>query len=344
MKTCWIVACAGALLWGSALAESEIHCEVSSSNFAWGPHYGGMVIAPSGDVALFEYDFAKSPRDRDDELFGEHWLTPTRQDLVKRFRPGRRVVGTLCPDRRAWLRDQLDVVRTAGRSKVVDMQSRDGPTAYTHCFVFETGHDAATFVFLQRSGDSESHSLSPAAPRLANWLSAVSAEARRRADLPAKGGSCIDDLPPLTEPIYRDAVAEVRQRTMEELQATRQLHCQFAEGNSNDVDGEQRGNWDAPARLSVVFSDLDSVERRGRAAMFGNDYPVRIDTTVVGLTLTNTDVEKNRGSDVVTIVPYRIGGRAIYPALKHEIRLHDRGAVAVRYAGECAALPLKAGE
>ena len=59
-------------------------------------------------------------------------------------------------------------VRTAGQSKVVDMQSRDGPTVSTRCFVFDTGPDRAAFVLLQDSGDTERHSLSPSAPRLAN--------------------------------------------------------------------------------------------------------------------------------------------------------------------------------
>ena len=29
---------------------------------------------------------------------------------------------------------------------------------------------------------------------------------------------------------------------MEDLNAAQQLHCQFAEGNSTGIDGEQRGN------------------------------------------------------------------------------------------------------
>ena len=95
-----IVACVGALLCGSALADSEVYCEVSTANFAWVPHYGGTVIAPSGTVALFEYDFEKSPSDRAG-LHGENWRTPTRRELVKRFEPGRRVVGSLCSDRHA---------------------------------------------------------------------------------------------------------------------------------------------------------------------------------------------------------------------------------------------------
>jgi len=338
METRWIVACVGALLWGSALADSGIYCEVSTANFAWIPHYGGTVIAPSGTVALFEYDFEKSPRDREG-LHGENWLAPTRQELVKRFRPGRRVVGSLCSDRHAWLRDQLAVVRAAGQSEVVDMQVRDGPTEKTHCFAFETGHGRATFVLLQHSGSAESHSLSPSAPRLANWLGAVSAEARRRAELPAKENSCIDDPPPLTAPVYPDAFAEVRQRAMEDLKATQQLHCHFAEGNSTGVDGEQRGNHDSPARLSVVFSHLNSTARRGRAEMFGDVYSVRVDTSDAGLMLTNADAEKNNVTDVATIVPYRIGGREIYPAVKHEIRLHNYGAMAVRYTGQCAPVP-----
>lgn len=337
----WIVACVGALLWGGALADSELYCEVSSRNFAWTPVYGGIVIAPNGTVASFEYDFEKSPGDRG-ELFLRNWRTPTRQELGKRFKPGRRVAGKLCSDRRAWLRDQVDVVRAAGQSRVVDMQSRDGPTAQTHCFVFETGQDRASFVLLQESGDAETHSLSPSAPRLANWLSAVAAEARRRAELRATERSCIDDPPPLTGPVYPDALAEVRQRAMEELKATPQLHCQFAEGNSTGVDGDQRGNHDAPARLSVIFTDLNSTARRGRAETFGAIFSVRIDTGAAGLMLTNADAEKNRVSDVVTIVPYRISGREIYPAVKHEIRLHDQGAMAIRYTGQCVPLPRSA--
>lgn len=331
----WIVACLIALPSGGALADSEIYCEISSSNFAWGAQYGGTVIAPDGAVALFEYDFATSPADGE-ALFREDWLAPTRQELTSRFRPGRRVVGTLCADRRAWLRDQLAVVRTAGQSKIVDMRSRDGPTAHTRCFIFEPGTDAVSLVFLQESGDSESHSLSPAAPRLANWLSAVAAEARQRAKLPEK--ECIGELPPLTMPLYRDAVAEVRKRTMEELKATQQLHCQFSEGTRAEVDGEQVGNHDSPSQLSVVFTGLDSADRRAHAETFGDSYAVQIDSGAAGLTLTNVDWEKNRISDVVTIVPYRIGGREIYPAVKHQIFLHDLGAFAVRYTGQCAPL------
>ena len=338
MDTRWTVACAGALLWSGALADSEIHCEVSSANFAWVPHYGGAVIAPDGTVALFDYAFDKRTRDRED-LFNENWLSPTRQELVKRFRPGRRVVGNLCSDRRAWLREQLAVVRTASQSEQIDTHTRDGPTETTHCFVFEPGHDRAALVQLQENGTMERHSLSPAAPQLANWLSAVSAEARRRAALPTKDSSCIDDLPPLTMPLYRDAVVEVRQRAMAELKAAPALHCQFAQGNRAELDGEQVGNQDFNARLSVVFSDLDSAARRGRAETFGDMYAVRIDSTVAGMTLTNVDAEKNRISDVVTIVAYRIRGRAVYPAVKHQIMLHDQGAFAVRYAGQCTALP-----
>lgn len=338
METRWIIACAGTLLWSGVLANGEIYCEVSSTNFAWGPQYGGTVIAPNGTVALFKYDFQESPGDRDG-LFGENWLTPTRQELVKRFKPGRRVAGNICSDRRAWLRDQIDAVRTAGQSKVVDMQSRDGPTVSTRCFVFDTGPDRAAFVLLQDSGDTESHSLSPSAPRLANWLSAVSAEARRRAELPAKEHDCIDDPPPVTEPVYPDAFAQTRQRAMEDLKAAQQLHCQFAEGNSTGVDGEQRGNHAWPARLSVVFTNLNSTARSGHAEMFGDVHSVRIDTGAAGLMLINAEAEKHNVSDVVTIVPYRIRGRDIYPAVKHEIRLHHEGATAVRYTGQCSPLP-----
>ena len=337
METRWIIACVGTLLWSGVLANGEIYCEVSSANFAWGPQYGGTVIAPNGTVALFEYDFQKSPGDRDG-LFGENWLAPTRQELIKRYKPGRRVVGNICSDRRAWLRDQIDAVRTTGQSKVVDMQSRDGPTVSTRCFVFDTGPDRAAFVLLQDSGDTERHSLSPSAPRLANWLTAVSAEALQRHESSAKG-NCIDDPPPVTEAIYADSFAATRQSAMKDLNATQQLHCQFAEGNSTGVDGEQRGNHHWPAQLSVVYTNLNPSARSGRAEMFGDAYSVRIETGAAGLILTNVDAERNNVSDVVTIVPFRIGGRDIYPAVKHEIRLHLEGATAVRYTGQCAPLP-----
>jgi hypothetical protein len=338
MDTRWMVACAAALLWSGALADSEIQCEVSSANFAWVPHYGGTVISADGVVAAFQYDFVKN-RGTSEELYGDNLRAPTRQDLQKRFRPGRREAGKLCPERRAWLRDQLALVRAAGQSQVVDTGMRDGPTNTIHCFVFEPGHDRAAFVLLQEDGSSESHSISPAAPPLANWLSAVSAEARRRAALPAKDSSCIGDLPPLTVPLYRDAAVEARQRAMAELKATRQLHCQFEARNRAELDGTHIGNQDGVASLSVVFTDLDAKARRGRAETFGEMYSVRIDSTVAGLTLTNVDAQKNRISDVVTIVAYRIGGRALYPAVKHQIFLHDLGAFAVRYTGQCAALP-----
>lgn len=332
----WIVACLIALPSGGALADSEIYCEISSSNFAWGAQYGGTVIAPDGAVALFEYDFATRPADGE-ALFRQNWQAPTRQELTRRFRPGRRVVGKICADRRAWLRDQLAVVRTVGQSKTVDMGSRDGPTAHTRCFVFEPDTDAVTLIVLQESGDSESHSLSAAAPRLANWLSAVAAEARQRAQLPEK--ECMGELPSPTMPLYRDAVAEVRKRTMEELKATQQLHCQFSEGTRAEVDGEHIGNHDSPSQLSVVFTGLDSPDRRAHAETFGDSYAVQIDSDVAGLRLTNVDWEKNRISDVVTVAPYRIGGREVYPAVKHQIFLHDLGAFAVRYTGQCAPLP-----
>jgi hypothetical protein len=332
----WLIACLIALPSAGALAKSEIYCEISSTSFAWGAHYGGTVIAPDGAVALFEYDFAKNPGARE-SLFGHGWLAPTRQQLTSRFRPGRRVVGRICADRLARLRDQLAVARTAGQSKMVDMGSRDGPTTHTHCFVFEPHTKAASLVFLQESGDAERHSLSPAAPRLANWLSAVAAEAGQRAELPKK--ECIGQLPPPTMPLYRDAVAEVRKRTMEELKATQQIHCQFSEGTRAEVDGEQVGNHASPSQLSVVFTGLDSPDRRAHAETFGDSYAVQIESGVAGLTLTNVDSEKNGISDVVTIVPYRIGGREIYPAVKHQIFLHDLGAFAVRYTGQCASLP-----
>ncbi|HKS57639.1 MAG TPA: hypothetical protein VJS12_20240 [Steroidobacteraceae bacterium] len=337
MDTRWIVFCAGALLSSTALADSEVHCEVSSSNFAWGAHYAGTVIATDGTVALFEYAFDK--RSEEPELFGDSWLSPTRAELATRFNPGRRVLGNLCADRRAWLREQLAVVRTAGLSKEIDTGTRDAGTARTHCFVLEPGHDRATVVLLQQDGETERHSLSPAAPQLANWLTAVSAEARRRDAIPAKDSSCIGDLPPLNMPLYRDAVVEVRQRAMAELKATPALHCQFAQNTRAELDGEQVGNYDSALGLSVVFSDLNSTTSLGRGESFGQMYPVRIGTSVAGLTLTNVDAEKNRIEDVVTIVAYRIRGHALYPAVKHQIFLHDLGAFAVRYTGECAALP-----
>jgi hypothetical protein len=332
----WIVACLLALSSGGAVAKSEIYCEVSSTSFAWGAHYGGTVIAPDGAVALFEYDFAKNSGAREG-LFGYDWLTPTRQQLASRFSPGRRVVGTICGDRRAWLRDQLAAVRTAGQTKLVDLRSRDGGTAHTHCFVFEPGSDAASLVLLQELGDSERHSLSAAAPGLANWLTTVAAEAGQRAKSAKK--ECIGELPPLTMPLYQDAAVEVRRRTMEELKATPRLHCQFSEGTRAEVDGKPVGNHEMPLLLSIVFTGLDSPTRRGHAETFGDSYAVEIDSTVAGLTLTNLDWEKNRISDVVTIVPFRIGKRDLYPAVKHQIYLHDLGAFAVRYTGECAALP-----
>ncbi|HEY7642665.1 MAG TPA: hypothetical protein VH814_23220 [Steroidobacteraceae bacterium] len=333
METRWIIACVGALLWSGALADSEIYCEVSIASFAWGPSYGGTAIAPDGTVARFEYDFMKNPGARDG-MFDENWLSPTRRDLVQRFAPGRRAVGSICADRRTWVRDQLGIVSTAGRSKVVDMQSRDGPTVHTRCFVFEAGRDTGKVVMLQEAGDAETHSLSPAAPRLANWLNAVAAEAQRRAKLPDKERSCIDP-PPLTAPIYPDGYKD-RQRAMAELKAAQQLHCQFAYGNGTNLDGEQRGNFDSPAKLSVLFSDLHSTT--GRGEMFGNSYAVRIGTDIAGLVLTNLDAEKNHESDVVTVVPFRVGGREVYPAVKHEIRLHIEGGTTVRYSGQCVPL------
>jgi hypothetical protein len=336
MDARWIVFCAGALLFSGALADSEVHCEVSSSNFAWGPHYAGAVIATDGTVALFEYAFEKHGEEL--ELFGQSWLSPTRAELATRFKPGRRVAGKLCSERRAWLGDRLAMVRTAGLSKEIGTGTHDSGTVRTHCFVLEPGHDRATVVLLQQDGDTERHNLSPAAPQLANWLSAVYAEARRRIVLPAKDSSCIGDLP-LTMPLYRDAVMEVRQRAMAELKATPALHCQFAQNTRAELDGEQVGNSDSARSLSVVFSDLNSTNGLGRGESFGEMYSVRIGTSVAGLTLTNVDAEKNRIEDVVTVVAYRIRGHALYPAVKHQIFLHDLGAFAVRYTGECAALP-----
>jgi hypothetical protein len=330
-----IVACLIALPSGAALADSESYCEISSSSFAWGAQYGGTVIAPDGVVALFEYDFAKNPADGE-ALNREDWLSPKRQELAGRFKPGRRVVGTLCADRRTWLRDQLAAVRIAGQSKTVDMGLRDFPTTHTRCFVFEPGTDAVTLVSLQESGNSESHSISPAAPRLANWLGAVAAEAQQRAKVPEK--ECIGELPSPTMPLYRDATAEIRKHTMEELKSTPQLHCQFSEGTRAEVDGTQTGNHDFPPQVSVVFTGLDSSDHRAHAEMFGDGYAVRVESAVAGLTLTNINWEKNRISDVVTIVPYRIDGRAVYPAVKHQIFLHDLGAFAVRYVGQCEPL------
>ena len=302
MNSRWIVACVGAVLWSGALADSETYCEASSVSFAWGPQYGGTAIDPMAAVALFEYDFVKDPRARS-EIGGANWLAPTRRELDKRFKPGRRVVGTLCPNRRAWLRDQIDVVRTAAQSKVVDTGSRDGPESETHCFVFKPGHDPGAYVPRTAFRSTESDSLSPSAPRLANWLRAVSEEVHRRANLGTKDDSCIDD-PPLIDPVYPDPSVEVRQRAMEDLRATQRLHCQFAKDSSEE-----------PANLSVVF-DLDFTARRGRAELFGSMYSVLIDTSIAGLILTNADAEKNRVSDVVTIMPYRTGGHELYPALK----------------------------
>jgi hypothetical protein len=335
MEVRWIVACAGALLWSGALADSEIYCEVSSLNFAWGLQYSGVVIAPNGAVAIFEYD----GRDKSDGNLRKDWQAPTRQELVKSFQPGRRVVGSLCSDRRAWLRDQLDVVRAAGQSKTVDMQSRDGPTEQIHCFLFEKAQERPSLVLLRHSGDTEAHSLSPSAPRLANWLSAVAAEARHRAEAPEQKKSCIDDLPSPATPVYPDAFVEARQRAMGDLKRTQRLHCEFAEGTSTDVDGEQRGNHEWPARLSVVFSDLHSTAARGRGEMFGDVYSVRIEINAAGLVLTNVDAESRNVSDVITILPIRIGGREIYPAVKHEIHVNNNGSRAIRYTGQCAPLP-----
>lgn len=92
-------------------------------------------------------------------------------------------------------------------------------------------------------------------------------------------------------------------------------------------------------QVCLWSSDLNSTARHGRAEMFGDIYTVRIDSGPAGLMLTNADAEKNHVSDVVTIVPYRIGGRATYPAVKHEIRVHHSGGTATRYTGTCAPLP-----
>jgi hypothetical protein len=73
--------------------------------------------------------------------------------------------------------------------------------------------------------------------------------------------------------------------------------------------------------------------------MFGQRHSVRIETGITGLLLTDVDAEKNRESDVVTILPYRSEGGEHYPALKQEIYLHDEGPTIVRYTGQCTALP-----
>jgi len=63
--------------------------------------------------------------------------------------------------------------------------------------------------------------------------------------VPAKDASCIDD-PPLPEQVYPDALAEARQRVMDELKTAQHLHCQFAAGNGIWIYGETHESFMSP--------------------------------------------------------------------------------------------------
>lgn len=314
--------------------EQRVACEVSHVNGAWGYQHLGVYIDPTGAIGEFNYSAE-----------GSQW-TPNRGeqmtegDLRDRYRPGRRVIGKVCPDQMAWLRNQLNIVRYSPSSKPTHGSS-DGGVQYTQCWMFESDGDPGQHILLRETGDIESRNLAEAAPALANWIEAVASDARRDAHIPAKSKGCIA-YPESLHQQYDETVhqsEEGRDRAMKTLTSAEGLRCRMGEGHWSAVYGTKFEQRATPENFELNYFRLNFESGDGRAFGIGDEvHEVRARVTTTGVVLEDYPID-GQEARTTTVVPYRIGSQNRFPAVVHGVMYDSSGLVTTTYVGSCIVIP-----
>ena len=314
--------------------EQQVACEVSYVNGAWGYQHLGVYIDPTGAIGEFNYSAEAS------QWTPNRGERMTQADLRDKYRPGRRVIGSVCPDQMAWLRDQLNAVRYSPSSKPTHGSS-DGGVTFTQCWMFGAESVPGQHVLLREAGDIESHNLAEAAPALANWIEAVASDARRDAHIPAKSKGCIA-YPESLHKQYDENVHQSdadRDRAMKTLTSAEGLRCRMGEGHWSAVYGTKFEQRPTPENFELNYFRLNFETGDGRSFGIGDEiHEVRTRVTTTGVVLEDYPMD-GQEARTTTVVPYRIGNQNRFPAVVHGVMYDSSGLVTTTYVGSCIVVP-----
>jgi hypothetical protein len=314
--------------------DQQVVCEFSHVNAAWGFQHSGIYIDPTGSIGEFNYsaDDSRSVPNRGQPM--------TQGDLREKYRPGRRIIGKVCPDQMIWLRDQLNTVRYSPSSKPTHAAS-DAGTQFTQCWMFDSDSDPGQYIPLRESGDFESRNLADAAPALANWIEAVARDARSNAHISTKLKGCIAYPESLNqqydETVHQSEGDKVRAMTI--LTTAEGLRCQMGNGQRFAVYGTTIEHRPTPENYELNYFQLNFDSGQGRAFGIGDEvHKVRARVTATSVILEDNPMD-GQVTRTTTVVPYRIAGQNRFPAVVNDAMFDSSGLIATTYVGACTVIP-----
>lgn len=303
-------------------------------NAAWGFQHHGIYIDPTGSIGEFNYS-AEDPRS-----VPNRGHPMTQNDLREKYRPGRRIIGKVCPAQMIWLRDQLNAVRYSPSSKPAHASSDAGST-FTQCWVFESESGPGQHIRLRQTGDFESRNLADAAPALANWIEAVARDASNNAHIPTTSKGCIAYSESLHEQ-YDETVHQSEDdqtQAMRILKSAEGLRCQMGKGQRFEVYGTTIEQRPTPENYELNYFQLNLESGEGRAFGIGDEvHEVRTRVTTTSIILEDHPMD-GQVTRTTTVVPYRIGGQNRFPAVVNDAMLDSSGLLATTYVGACTVIP-----
>lgn len=318
----------------AAEPEQQVVCEVSHLNFAWGFHHAGVYINPSGSIGEFNYS-------ADDSRWAPNRGQPmTQDDLRKKYQPGHRVIGKVCPEQMIWLRDELNRVRYSPYSKPTHAAS-DAGTTFTQCWMFDSEIAPGQHIRLRETGDMESQNQAESAPALANWIEAVVQDAKKNVHIPLTSKGCIA-YPESLHQQYDETLQqsdEDRDQSMKALTSAEGLRCRMGEGRWFGVYGTNFEQRPTPENFEMNYFQLNLQAAEGRLADGSREVQkVKYTANSIGIVLQDNPMG---GGEIrtTTVVPYKIGGQSRFPAVMHEVMYDSGGMVATTYVGSCSVIP-----
>jgi hypothetical protein len=318
----------------AAEPEQQVVCEVSHLNHAWGYQHAGVYINPAGSIGEFNYSAD------DSQWAPNRGQTMTQDDLRKKYQPGHRVIGKVCPEQMIWLRDELNKVRYSPYSRPTHAAS-DAGAQFTQCWMFESDTAPGQHIRLRETGDMESRNLAESAPALANWVEAVVQDAKKNEHVPLTSKGCIA-YPESLHQQYDEALQqsdEDRDQAMKTLASAEGLRCRMGDGRWFGVTGTNFEQRPTPEIFEMNYFQLDIVKGHGRVADGGGqiqEVQARTNANSVALEDNPMDAQEVR---TTTVVPYRIGGQNRFPAVMHEVLYDSSGLVTTTYVGSCTVIP-----
>jgi hypothetical protein len=314
--------------------HQQVVCEVSHLNAAWGFQHSGVYIDPTGLIGEFNYSA------EDSRSVPNRGQPMTQSDLREKYKPGRRVIGQVCPAQMIWLREQLNAVRYSPSSKP-SHRAADAGRQLTQCWMFKSESAAGQHILLRETGDFESRNLAADAPALANWVEAVVRDARDNAHIPTTSKGCISYPESLheqhDETIHQSD--EERDRAMKVLTSAEGLRCQMGNGQRFGVTGTAIEQRPTPENYELNYFQLDFKSGNGRSFGVGNDmHAVRTRVTATSVILEDSPMDE-QVTRTTTVVPYKIGGQNRFPAVVHDVMFDSSGMLATTYVGSCTVIP-----